>query len=102
MRVRVARDQTKVELIRDVKPQLCRCGKVVVIVVDARLARRQQIQWGDRSRAGVQVLQGGRIVKLIQGAAHATGLVEGIERSGFDAGVELRGTGAAFGDDVND
>jgi hypothetical protein len=102
MRVGIARHQAEIELLGDIKSKFRRGGEIIVVIIDALLPRREQIQRRNRRGAGMKMFDVRRVVKLLEGTADAAGLVECIEGSGFDAGVELGRPRPALGDDVDD
>src|SRR5450756_562994 len=65
MSVRVARDQSEVEALRDIEPELGGQCQIVVIVIVAAFRRLQQIQRSNRRRGCTEVLDVRAVVELV-------------------------------------
>ena len=94
-------DKTEIEIVGDLIAQLGAGGDIVVKIVIAALARRQQVQRRDRRGAGKEMLHRRLIVEIALGAGKRRALVEGVETAAFDIGGDRHRAFAAFGDDID-
>src|SRR5579863_9965508 len=97
-----ARHQEKKEVLVDVETELGGSRQIVIVVVIAGLARGERIERRDRCGTRVQMLEVEAVVEAIVGATEASGLVERIEGPSLDCSRELRRSGTAAGNDVDD
>ena len=98
----IARNQAQIEVRRDVQANLRRGGDIVVEIIIAALAHRQQVQRRHRRRTGKLVLHRGAVMDTVVGPGNRRRLVEGIERTAFGAGMDRQRAVTHLGDDIDD
>src|SRR5262245_43249686 len=83
LRIDIARDIVERQIFADVGAELGRVLLGIEVIVDARLSRRQQLEWSHRHRAGMEVIDVELIIVVGSRSAEAGTLIEGAETAAF-------------------
>src|SRR6185437_5357018 len=100
--VDVARDEADIEIVEELHAQLGPDALIVVSVVVAQLARRQQVERRHRRAVGVEMAEVESVADAAGRAAGRTRLIESAVGAALDARFEMRRSAAGLGDDVDD